>query len=246
MNGTDAALPSWPRRPRRLAAAVVEDLVDRIVGGDMAAGTTLPIEPVLCEVFAVSRTVIREAVKSLEGMRLVKVQQGHGTTVCGADGWDLLNPVVLAASIRHDAELDILDDLIDVRQALEGQMAAEAAEHADAKQLDRIESAFTHLFAEEEDPARFLRADLDFHDAIMAASGNRLARAVIHTVNTEAFHSLRYLGETTQQDCVDSNVEHRRIYERITDRDGPGAADAIRAHILRSWRHRRPSRPDDR
>jgi len=241
-----APLPSWPRRPRRLAAAVVEDLVDRIVGGDMAAGSALPIEPVLCEVFAVSRTVIREAVKSLEGMRLVKVQQGHGTTVSGADEWDLLNPVVLAATIRHDAELAILEDLVDVRQALEGQMAASAAEHADAKQLDRIESAFTHLFAEEEDPVRFLRADLDFHDAIMAASGNRLARAVIHTINAEAFHSLRYLGETTHKDCVDSNVEHRLIHDRIMARDAAGAAEAMRGHILRSWRHRRPTRPDDR
>ena len=111
---------------------------------------------------------------------------GQGAARSRNDGlrheeWDLLNPVVLAASIRHDAELAILEDLIDVRQALEGQMAAEAAERADAKQLDRIETAFNHLFAEEEDPARFLRADLDFHDAIMAASGNRLARAVIHT-----------------------------------------------------------------
>ena len=77
-------LPSWPRRPRRLATAVVEDLVDRIVGGELTDGSTLPIEPVLCEMFAVSRTVIREAVKSLEAMRLVKVQQGHGTTVCGS------------------------------------------------------------------------------------------------------------------------------------------------------------------
>ena len=239
-------LPSWPRRPRRLATAVVEDLVDRIVGGELADGSTLPIEPVLCEMFAVSRTVIREAVKSLEAMRLVKVQQGHGTTVCGTQEWDLLNPIVLAASIRHDAELAILEDLVDVRQALEGQMAAEAAERADRKQLDRIETAFNQLFAEEDDPARFLRADLDFHDAIMAASGNRLARAVIHTINTEAFRSLRYIGETTHQDCVDSNVEHRSILAALLAKDGPATADAMRGHILRSWRHRRPIRPEDR
>ena len=239
-------LPSWPRRPRRLATAVVEDLVDRIVGGELTDGSTLPIEPVLCEMFAVSRTVIREAVKSLEAMRLVKVQQGHGTTVCGAEEWDLLNPIVLAASIRHDAELAILEDLVDVRQALEGQMASEAAEKAERKQLDRIETAFNQLFAEEEDAARFLRADLDFHDAIMAASGNRLARAVIHTINTEAFRSMRYIGETTHQDCVDSNVEHRRIFDALLARDGAEAAEAMRAHILRSWRHRRPIRPEDK
>src|SRR5258708_22499567 len=126
--------------------------------------------------FAVSRTVIREAVKALEAMRLVKVQQGRGTTVGGAVEWDLLNPVVLAASVRHDAELAILEDLVDVRRALESQMAGQAAIRAGAQHLRRIETALHQLFAEVADPVRFLRADLDTHDTILAASGNRFAR----------------------------------------------------------------------
>jgi DNA-binding FadR family transcriptional regulator len=77
--GTDP--PAWPRRPQRLATAVIAELVDRIVGGQLAAGSTLPTEPALCATFGVSRTVVREAVKSLEAMRLVKVQQGQGTTL---------------------------------------------------------------------------------------------------------------------------------------------------------------------
>ena len=118
---------SWPRRPRRLATALVEDLVDRVVGGEPPEGATLPIEPVLCETFGVSRTVVREAVKSLETMRLVRVQQGQGTTVRPFADWDLLNPLVLAAVVRHDAENAILEDLVDVRRALEAQMAGQAA-----------------------------------------------------------------------------------------------------------------------
>src|SRR5438445_4333733 len=109
-----APLRGWPRRPQRRATAVVGDLVDRIVGSELPVGSALPIEPVLCEMFSVSRTVIREAVKSLEAMRLVTVQQGYGTTVRDPEDWDLLDPVVLAAFIRHDAELAILEDLVDV------------------------------------------------------------------------------------------------------------------------------------
>lgn len=84
---------AWPRRPRRLANAVVEDLVDRIVGGESPEGASLPIEPVLCETFGLSRTDVREAVKTLESVRLVRVQ-GHGTTVRPLADWDLLNPLV--------------------------------------------------------------------------------------------------------------------------------------------------------
>ncbi|MFC0431248.1 FadR/GntR family transcriptional regulator [Kutzneria buriramensis] len=233
-------LPGWPRRPRRLATAVVEDLVDRIVGGEISAGSALPIEPVLCEMFSVSRTVIREAVKSLEGMRLVKVQQGQGTTVRATEDWDLLDPIVLAASIRHDAERSILEDLVDVRRALESQMTAQAAERADAEHLRRIGIALRHVTDEVADASRFFRADIEFHDEIMAASGNRLARAVIRTVNAEAFRSLRYIGEPTLADFEQSNREHRAIYERLIARDAEGAAQAMNEHIRDSWEKRRP------
>jgi GntR family galactonate operon transcriptional repressor len=239
-SGGASGLPSWPRRPRRLATAVVEDLVDRVVGGEIPQGSPLPIEPVLCEIFAVSRTVIREAVKSLEAMRLVKVQQGQGTTVCEADEWDLLNPVVLAATVRHDAEFEILEDLVDVRSALESRMASQAALRADDRHLRRIETTFAHVLAEVGDTARFFRADLDFHDSIMAASGNRLGRAVIHTVNAEAFRSLRYIGEPSREDCEVSNAEHRVIFDCLLARDGDGAARAMSDHILGSWHKRRP------
>jgi len=93
-------------------------------------------------------------------------------------------------------------------------MAAQAAKTFRRPTPEADRSGLQASLCEETDATRFLRADLDFHDAIMAASGNRLARAVIHTINTEAFRSIRYIGETTHKDCVDSNVEHRAIYER--------------------------------
>lgn len=234
------ALRSWPRRPQRLATAVVEELVDRIVGGELPVGTTLPIEPLLCEMFAVSRTVIREAVKTLEANRLVTVQQGSGTTINDAGDWNLLDPVVLAASIRHDAERAILEDLIAVRRSLESQMAAQAAAVADEEHRARMAACLERLHQEEEDTARFLRADLDFHYAIMAASGNRLGRAVIQTINDQAFQSLRYIGGPTREDCRASNEGHRAIFEAIIAGDEAAAARAMDDHIRESWVRRRP------
>jgi DNA-binding FadR family transcriptional regulator len=240
-NGADdSTLKSWPRRPTRLATAVVQDMVDRIVAGELPVGSALPTEPVLCEMFSVSRTVIREAVKSLEGMQLVRAQQGLGTRVRDAVDWDLLNRVVLSASVRHDAERSILDDLISVRRALESQMAAQASQTATDLHFAHIEAALKQVLAEEEHSARFFRADLAFHDAIMEASGNRFARAVIHTVNTEAFRSLRYIGEPTREDYRLSNREHQEIFDRVRARDDGEAARAMDQHILGSWIKRRP------
>jgi GntR family galactonate operon transcriptional repressor len=242
ISAAGGAGPAWPRRPQRLATAVVASLVDRIVGGELAQGSTMPTELALCETFGVSRTVIREAVKSLEAMRLAKVQQGQGTTVQEFAEWDLLNPVVLAATVRHDAELSILEDLIDVRRALEAQMAAQAAVRATKEQLTQIKAAMGKLLAEVDNPARYLQADQDFHDAIMAASGNRLGRAAIHTITAEAFRSLRYVGDPSPDDCRESNIAHAAVLEAVVGRDGDKAWEAMDNHILGSWRRRRPSR----
>jgi GntR family galactonate operon transcriptional repressor len=253
MNAPDSAVPpspdggapparaAWPRRPQRLAIAVVAELVDRIVGAEYPEGRALPVEGVLCDMFAVSRTVIREAVKSLEAMRLVTVQQGHGTRVRRFEEWDLLDPVVLAATVRHDAELSILDDLIDVRRSLEAQMSGQAAARATTAQMAGIETAMAKLYDEVTNPTSYLQADLDFHDTIMAASGNRLGRAIIHTMNAEAFRSLRYVGVPTRQDCEDSNIAHQVVCDRLVARDADGAAKAMDDHILASWLKRRPA-----
>jgi DNA-binding FadR family transcriptional regulator len=152
--------------------------------------------------------------------------------------------VELAASVRHDAEPAILEDMVATRRALEAQMAAQAADRADPHLLRRIDAAFALLLAEESDPARLLRADLEFHDTIMVASGNRLGRAVVRTINAEAFRSLRYIGETTLKDCQDSNAEHRLVHERLQAGDAEGAAQAMNDHIRRSWLHRRPAPAD--
>jgi GntR family galactonate operon transcriptional repressor len=237
-----AELPQWPRRPARLAVAVVEELVDRIVGGAFPADTMLPTEPTLCATFGVSRTVVREAVKSLETMRLVTVQQGQGTRARPLADWDLLAPVVLSAVVRHDAELAILEDLVDVRRSLESQMAAQAAERATEQERALICERMEALEQEVADPQRFLAADVAFHDSILAASGNRLGRAIIHTLTEEAYRSLRYVGDPSGAELEHSNVAHREIRDALLARDDAGAADAMNRHILDSWRRRRPPR----
>jgi DNA-binding FadR family transcriptional regulator len=105
-----------------------------------------------------------------------------------------------------------------------------------------IEAAMARLLIEVDDPTRYLQADLDFHDAIMAASGNRLGRAAIHTINTEAFRSLRYVGDPTPDDCRESNIAHAAVMEAVVGRDADEAWRAMNSHIVGSWHRRRPSR----
>src|SRR5690242_11520983 len=107
--------PAWVRRPANLAKAITAELVERIVRGLHPPGAPLPPEPALCETFSVSRTVIREAMKVLQEKGLVQVRQGSGTIVTPPTRWNMLDELVLAATIAEDDTLSVLDDLVVTR-----------------------------------------------------------------------------------------------------------------------------------
>ncbi|GGK97450.1 GntR family transcriptional regulator [Sphaerisporangium melleum] len=232
--------PSRFQRPRRLGDTVVTYLVDRIVSGAYPVDSALPTEPELCQEFAVSRTVIRESIKLLEAKGLVKATPGRGTRVLEPIGWNLLDPLVLEAQIRHDSELSILDDLINVRAALECDMAAQCARVITPAQSEALAKQANILAESLPDPERYAREDVTFHEMIMLASGNRLGHAIIHGIHAKARLSSRYNGEPNKDELAQSLAEHRQIESMILQGDAQGAAAAMRVHILGSWARRRP------
>lgn len=236
--GTSAD-PGWTRRPASLAAAVTAELVQRIIRGSYAVGVTLPPEPVLCETFSVSRTVIREAVKVLQEKGLVRVRQGSGTTVNPPVRWNMLDELVLGAAIAEDESLALLDDLVVTRRLLECDMAQVAARTAGRDTVERLRALVDRMDELVDDVAAYEEHDRLFHDTIMQASGNRIARGVVRSLEGQAINTAGYRGESSRDLCVASNAGHRRIYELIAAQDTAGAADAMFTHITEAWLVRR-------
>jgi DNA-binding FadR family transcriptional regulator len=231
--------PAWVRRPANLATAVTAELVERVVRGIHPPGTALPTEPVLCEMFSVSRTVIREAVKILQEKGLVRVRQGAGTMINPPARWNMLDELVLAAAIAEDESLAVLDDLVVTRRLLESDMAQVAARTADQDTLDRLLALVDRMDQLFDDPSTYHEHDRAFHDAIMQASGNRIARGVVRSLESQVINTSSYVGKTGRNMCRASNLGHRRIFERIAAHDPAGAAEAMFAHITDAWLVRR-------
>jgi DNA-binding FadR family transcriptional regulator len=241
---TDALISApWPRRPARLSIAVLAALADQVVTGRFAPGTALPTEPVLCETFAVSRTVIRESLKVLEEKGLVRVKQGQGTTVTSPEQWDLLDPVVLDAAIRNDESLKILDDLIEVRVALECQMTRRAARTMGAAGIEELRQALAALERLRHNPPEYFVADNNYHDVIHRLSGNGLARSIIRSIHPHARLNRTYKGPEREIDIERSHAGHVAIYEHLARHDADAAADAMYDHIMRSWLERKQTPP---
>ena len=242
--GGEPAAPGWARRPANLAHAVTAELVGRIVRGIHPSGTSLPPEPALCEAFSVSRTVIREAVKVLQEKGLVQVRQGAGTMVTPPALWNMLDELVLGAIIAEDETLGVLDDLVVTRRLLESDMAQVAARTADQDTVDRLRATVDRMDELVDDPFAYREQDRVFHDTIMQASGNRIARGVVRALESQVINTARYMGRSDRDLCVASNRGHRRICERIAAHDPAGAADAMFTHITEAWLVRR-SGPGD-
>ena len=79
------------------------------------------------------------------------------------------------------------------------------------------------------------------HDAILAASGNRLGRAIIRKLTIEAYRSLRYVGHPPEEHIHLTNDAPLEVHDAVVGRDPVTAQRAMDEHILESWQRRRPA-----
>ncbi|MEN9779804.1 MAG: FadR/GntR family transcriptional regulator [Burkholderiaceae bacterium] len=152
----------------------VDHLGESIVAGRWAAGSAIPPEPQLCESLGVSRTVVREAVKSLVAKGLVSTGPKVGTRVRESSDWNWFDPDVIIWQSKAGLTPEFLRDLQDLRRAVEPAAVRLAAERATPQDIARIEEAFAGMKRAVEQGGDYVTHDLHFHQGLLQASGNRM------------------------------------------------------------------------
>jgi GntR family transcriptional regulator, transcriptional repressor for pyruvate dehydrogenase complex len=206
----------------------VEEL---ILNGMLKAGDRLPSERALTQKLGVSKTVVREAIRSLAAKGLVEVRPGSGMYVLGL-GSDLMkDPMNLLLRSRHLKP----EDIFEVREALEVKIAGLAAERAEANDLKEMEETIRALKMGKLTPIEYAELDVAFHKRLARASGNPLFSALVNTINDVMvevrLRSISVLGET--KFIADAIEQHSRIFERVKARDVEGARRAMEVHLAR-------------
>jgi GntR family transcriptional regulator, transcriptional repressor for pyruvate dehydrogenase complex len=164
------------RRPH-LAEHITRTLTDEIVSGRLQPGDRLPTEHYLSENFGVSRNVVREAIASLRTQGLIESRQGVGAFVMMRESDPA--PRVSINLLQGDPTIR---NMFEVRAALESQAAALAAINMTPRHLKSIQSAVERMRDQEAPTADTVSADVDFHRAVAAASGNDYLATMIGTV----------------------------------------------------------------
>ncbi|MFE0460719.1 FadR/GntR family transcriptional regulator [Kitasatospora sp. NPDC058965] len=158
-----------------LPGKLLAELGPAIAGGELAEGAVLRIEELEAR-FGVSRTVVREAVRVLESMRLVASRRRVGITVQPKRDWDVFDPLVIRWRLAGADRAAQLRSLGSLRVAVEPAAAALAALHADPEQcreLSRLAADLT-VTGRAGDLTAFLQHDIDFHATVLRASGNEM------------------------------------------------------------------------
>jgi DNA-binding FadR family transcriptional regulator len=152
----------------------LDHLGQAIVGGRYAPGATLPPEPLLGEELGVSRTVIREAVKSLVAKGLLSTGPKVGTRVLSSEHWNWFDPDVVNWQGRAGLTREFLRELQDLRRVVEPAAVRMAAEHATAQDIAEIEAAYEGMRRAVEEGGDYVTYDLRFHQGLLHACGNRM------------------------------------------------------------------------
>jgi GntR family transcriptional repressor for pyruvate dehydrogenase complex len=215
---------------------VMRVLTVDIVSGARPTGAMLPKETDLAAEFDVSRGVARETIRAMEERGLISVKHGKGATINGPNEWDLFDPEVLAATLDSERGSDVLAQYLECRRVLEVEAAGLAAERATKKDLQGLAQALKRM---EESSARppsqaaeelFHEADIAFHQALIAATGNRALGGLVERIHS-ALLVARYPLARPQYRQERALPEHRRILAAVSAGDPAEARQAMSDHL---------------
>jgi GntR family transcriptional repressor for pyruvate dehydrogenase complex len=214
-------------RTSRLYEQIVQQIEESVLNGTLKPGDQLPAERELAQRLGVSRTAVREAVKTLREKGLVEAYSGRGTFItdgtsqAARQSFDLMVKLGQPEGSPHLAELRLI---------LEPGIAALAAVRAEEEDLAALREAVAVMDRAQKDPDAYIEADLDFHLALAEAAANPLILSLIDSI----------VGLLREQRLKIFNVEggpqrgqfhHKRILAAMEQRDPEVARNAMRAHL---------------
>ena len=213
-------------KKRRAYQDIVKQIRKLIEKEKFKRGDQLPTERELSEAFKVSRATVREAIFSLETMKLVDRRQGDGTYVIASSEEALVQP--LAASLFYEK-----DDIIDIfflRKIIEPEVAQLASENATPEEINELEEIFKEQEKEVAEGKNPVRTDSEFHALLARMSKNRvLERLLLAVVDLLSKTREKYLQ--TEERKQKSLHGHRNILDAVKMGNGMASRKAMRRHL---------------
>lgn len=209
-----------------VAEAVVRRILDLVKSGVLKAGDPLPPERDLALSLNVSRPSVREALRGLTVLGVVKTRQGGGAYISDLGPDSLLGPIQFYLALE-----DVnIRDLYDARSLIESDVARRAAVNIDQAALDQLEALLAEQTEAINDPIAFRRSDYAFHELIWIGSQNAFLKRIGESLNVLGLEFRKRASERPET-LAQSLLDHRRLLDALKARDPEAAARAAEAHM---------------
>ncbi len=216
----------------RVAEEIVQQLRGLILRGEYAVGDKLPPERKLAEELGVNRASLREAIKSLEHMGLVKTRQGDGTRVL--DFWQTAGVELVSHLISGEGapNLEIIVDVLEFRRWFGREVARLAAERASPEDVKRLETLADQAGDPQLELDELLKLDFEFYVAMAGVGKNRVMQLLINTIRSAV---VSYAPFFTQFNPPPQAVRkhHKDLIKAITGKNGDEASKVADAYLKR-------------
>ncbi len=216
-----------PIQTERLYEQIVEQIENHITTGQLKVGDQLPAEKALAEQFGVSRTAVREAVKTLREKGLIEILPGRGTFVTTRTAKTVRQSLGLL--MRFESGKDSVN-LVEVREMLEPEIAALAAKRITDEYIAAMAEAIQTMDTALENADVFVEADLDFHLALAEATQNPIIPILMDSI-IDLLREQRKRTSLAKGGLGRGQAHHRKIMEAITRRDPEAARQAMKNHM---------------
>jgi DNA-binding FadR family transcriptional regulator len=225
-----------PVERQRVADEIVEQLRSLILTGQYRPGAKLPPERELAKTLGVNRASLREALKKLEHMGLVRIRQGEGTRVENFMETAGLELVRYLVPLARSAYPEIIRDALDFRRLLACEVARLAAGRVEPDDLGRLDEIARRAAAPDLDPAEIFAHDFDFYMALTAVARNRVIGLLVNTVR-EVIKA--YTGILKHVIVTPEFVRghHERLLAALASRDATSAVAVVEDYTRRGTEH---------
>src|ERR671914_1390886 len=219
-------MPQQIRRVK-LRDQVADMLLEMISSGEYRAGDRLPPERILVEQIGVSRTVVREALNLLETRGLIRIEHGRGAVVSANGAHALHNNLGYLLRMQPGT----LWELMEMRKALEVEVAGLAAERATAEDIAAMRTALDRMREKIDAPEGYVEADVGFHEMLARSARNRVILMMMEPI-VDLLSASRRMTGSKEANAKRALRAHEAILKRVEAKDVEGARREMRKHMM--------------
>jgi len=218
-----------PVEKKRAYENIVQQIRTLIEEGKLKRKDHLPSERDLSETFRVSRTTVREAIRTLESMKLLQSRQGDGTYVLASSEESLIHPLAVALF----NEKDDIRDIFYIRKIIEPHVAEMAAENATPQEIEEMERILKQQEESIGHGENIIETDSAFHKLMVRATTNRvMERLIAALIDLLKQSREKYLMEDEHDERAKKSLEgHQRVLSAVKKGDGDAARKSMLSHL---------------